>query len=142
MPKTYEVTRSIDAAQEDVWALLTDSAGYAGWNPAVISLDGPITLGGTLHLVSAVNPGRTFTPTVTEMDAPRRMVWSDGMPLGLFRGERTYTLAPGTSGGTDFRMTEAFTGPLAPLVGRAIPDMTESFEQFADGLKRAAEAPR
>ena len=37
-------------------------------------------------------------------------------------------------------MVEAFTGPLAGLITRAIPDLTESFELFADGLASAAEA--
>jgi hypothetical protein len=36
-------------------------------------------------------------------------------------------------------MTEAFRGPLAGLITKAIPDMTDSFRQFADGLKAAAE---
>ena len=37
-------------------------------------------------------------------------------------------------------MSEVYSGPLAGLIGRSIPDMTESFEEFADGLKEAAEA--
>jgi hypothetical protein len=72
------------------------------------------------------------------MEAPLRMVWSDGMPLGLFRGVRTYQLRP-FSAGTTFSMTEEFTGPLSNLIARSIPDLTESFNQFADGLKAAAE---
>lgn len=36
-------------------------------------------------------------------------------------------------------MTEEFTGPFTGLITKAIPDMTESFNQFADGLKAAAE---
>ena len=36
-------------------------------------------------------------------------------------------------------MTEEFTGPLSGLIARSIPDMTDSFNQFADGLKAAAE---
>lgn len=139
MPTSYEVSRTIDAPPERVWELLTDSDGYTDWNPAIVSLEGPIEVGGTLRLVSVVNPKRTFTPKVTAMDAPRRMVWADGMPLGLFRGERTYALTPAEGGATAFSMREAFTGLLAPMITRAIPDMTESFAQFADGLKRAAE---
>ncbi|MFN8124358.1 MAG: SRPBCC domain-containing protein [Thermoleophilia bacterium] len=142
MPRSYEVTRAIAASPEHVWALLTDDAGYATWNPAVISIKGPIAPGGRLSLVSSASPGRTFTPTVTAMEAPSRMVWSDAMPLGLFRGARTFTLAPAAGGTTDFHMREAFTGPLAPLISRAIPDLTESIERFADGLKAAAEASR
>jgi hypothetical protein len=38
-------------------------------------------------------------------------------------------------------MTEEYTGLLAGLFTKAIPDLTESFDLFADGLKVAAEAP-
>ena len=69
------------------------------------------------------------------------MVWSDGMPLGLFRGVRTFSLRELGDGGTAFLMQEVYSGALAGLITRAIPDLTESFAQFADGLKSAAEAP-
>ncbi len=135
----YHVSRSISAPIDRVWALLTESTTYDDWNPAVISIEGQIELGSTIALVSIVNPKRSFKLKVTEMEAPNRMVWSDGMPLGLFRGDRSYELVEnGTS--TVFSMTEEYTGLLAPLITKTIPDMTESFEQFADGLKAAAEA--
>lgn len=94
--------------------------------------------GGTIRLVSIASPQRTFSLTVTSMQAPVRMVWSDGMPWGLFRGVRTYQLDP-VSTGTAFTMTEEFSGPLAGLIARSIPDLTASFDQFADGLQAAAE---
>jgi hypothetical protein len=134
----YAVTKRIDAQPERIWTLLTDASGYAQWNPAIVSLDGAITLGGSIRLVSVVNPKRTFKLKVTHLEPPRLMIWADGMPLGLFKGVRTYTLTPqGTQ--TDFAMEEVFSGPLAPLITKAIPDLTDSFEQFAMGLKAAAE---
>lgn len=102
--------------------------------------EGPITEGGTISLVSTVNPKRTFRLEVTEMTAPTRMVWSDGMPLGLFKGVRTYQLIE-QGDSTEFSMTEEFSGLLSGHITKAIPDMTESFNQFANGLKAAAEAP-
>jgi hypothetical protein len=54
---------------------------------------------------------------------------------------RTFRLTV-SGGGTDFTMTEAFSGPLAGLITKMIPDMTESFQQYADGLKSAAEGAR
>jgi hypothetical protein len=68
------------------------------------------------------------------------MVWADGMPLGLFKGVRTYRLTPQVDGPTTFLMEEVFSGLLEPMISKSIPDMTESFELFADGLKRAAES--
>jgi uncharacterized protein YndB with AHSA1/START domain len=139
MSLSYKVQRTIQAAPERIWELLTDSTSYAAWNPTVVSLEGRIAAGETIKLVSTVNPKRTFSLKVTELDGPRRMVWSDGMPLGLFKGVRTYSLSP-TDAGSEFEMEEVYSGPLAPLITRAIPDLTDSFAQFADGLKAASEA--
>lgn len=137
---SYAVRRSINAPAQTIWTLLTDASGYTDWNPTIVSLDGAIEVGQRITLVSTVNPKRAFKLRVDEMTAPRRLVWSDGMPLGLFKGVRTYVLSPNDAGGTDFEMEEIYSGLLAPLITRSIPDMTESFEQIADGLKAAAEA--
>jgi hypothetical protein len=59
-------------------------------------------------------------------------------PFGLFKGERTY-LVEADGAGSVFSMTEVYTGPLAGLITKTIPDMTDSFDKFADGLKTAAE---
>jgi hypothetical protein len=68
------------------------------------------------------------------------MVWSGGMPLGLFRGVRTYSLTPGADGTTRFHVREEYTGPMLPLIWRSMPDLQPSFDEFAAGLKRRAEA--
>jgi hypothetical protein len=141
MTKRYSVTRSIQATPAVVWGLLTDASTYADWNPTIVSIQGPIGLNGTVSLVSTVNPKRTFKVKVDVMEPSRRLVWSDGMPLGLFKGERTFLLEP-SGGGTQFTMTEEYTGLMSGLIFKSIPDLTESFNQFADGLKSAAEAAR
>ena len=40
---------------------------------------------------------------------------SGGMPFGLFKGERTFTLTP-RSGAVEFAMREVFSGLLSPLI--------------------------
>ncbi len=139
--KHNTVRRTIDAPAETVWALLTDAAGYPGWNTAVIRITGTITAGTKIELVSIANPKRAFKLTVTSMTPPSDMVWSDGMPLGLFTGVRTFRLVP-NGNRTDFTMTEDFSGLLSGLICKSIPDLTDSFDQFADSLKAAAEARR
>jgi hypothetical protein len=67
------------------------------------------------------------------------MVFTGGMPLGLFKGVRTYTLEPGGAGGTAFKMREEYTGPLLGMIWKSIPDLGPSFQQFANGLKARAE---
>ncbi len=70
------------------------------------------------------------------------MAWTGGLPLGLFKGVRTFTLAPQGDDSTQFTLREEFSGPLLGLLSRSIPDMTATFEQFAAGLKRRAEQAR
>jgi hypothetical protein len=78
--------------------------------------------------------------SLTELGRPTRMVWTAGMPLGLFRGVRTFTLTAAGAASTRFAMREVYSGPLAPMITRAIPDLSESFALFADGLKATADA--
>jgi len=134
------VRRTINAEPQKIWDLLTDAASYADWNSAVIGIEGQIAQGETIKLKSIVNPDRTFKLKIDEVQAPTRMVWWDGMPLGLFKGVREYKLTPQDDGSTEFFMEEIYSGLMAPLITRSIPDMTDSFEKFGDSLKEAAEA--
>lgn len=138
---SYRVRREIAADADTIWALLTDAAGYPSWNPSVIGVEGRIAPGETIRLTSTLNPKRAFKLTVGDFSPPTRMTWSDGMPLGLFKGVRTFELVP-RDGVTAFSMEEVFSGLLAPLITKTIPDMTQSFEQFAVGLETAAESGR
>jgi len=139
---TYAARETINAPVETIRKLLTDASSYPEWNPTIVSLDGTIALGEKITLVSTVNPKRSFTLKITSLDAPRRMVWADGMPLGLFKGVRTYLLEPRGDGATDFSMEEVFSGILEPMISKSIPDMSDPFQQFAAGLKREAERSR
>lgn len=68
------------------------------------------------------------------------MMWYSSMPLGMFKGERTFTLTPISGNRTQFDVREQFTGWMLPIIGRTIPDLTETFEAHAQGLKQRAEA--
>jgi len=132
--KAFSVKISINAAPERIWKLLTDAPGYTRWNTTVENIEGKIALGEKVTVHAKINPGRAFPVKVTALDAPRRMVWTGGMPLGLFKGERVFTLDGG-----EFSMREEYTGLMAPLIGKSIPDLQPAFDDFARDLKRAAE---
>jgi hypothetical protein len=138
--KFYEAVAEIEAHPDVIWSILTDAPGYPTWDSGVIGVEGRIALGETIKVHSSANPGRTFPVKVAEFSPGQRMVWSGGMPLGLFKGVRTYTLSPGAGGVTKFTMREEYTGPLLPMVWRSIPDLDPSFQQFASGLKARAES--
>ncbi len=137
--KVYEAGASIEADPEVVWSILTDGAGLTTWDSGIEKFEGTIGKGGKIKLFSEASPGRAFPLKVTEMVANRRMVWEGGMPLGLFRGVRTYTLEPTEQGGTTFGMREEFTGLMLPLIWKSMPDLSASFTKFANGLKAEAE---
>ena len=138
--KVYSVSRTIEATPEAIWALLTDASGYPDWDPGMERLEGNIALGEQIKMYTKLNPGHTFPVKVTVFMPGQKMTWVGGMPMGLFRGERTFTLSPQADNTTEFTMREVFTGLLLPLIGSSIPDLTSSFEQFADGLKSQAES--
>jgi hypothetical protein len=136
--KSYDAAATIAAPPETVWAILTDAPAYAQWDSGVQKVDGRIAPGEKIKVVSEANPGRAFPVKVTQFEPGRSMVWSGGMPLGLFKGVRTFTLTP-EGGATRFTMREEYTGPLLPMIWRSMPDLGPSFEQFARGLKAKAE---
>ena len=138
--KSYEATSVIDAPPDRVWAVLVDAAGYPDWDSGVDKVDGRIAPGEKITVHAAVSKGRAFPVRVAEFEPGRRMVWTGGMPLGLFKGVRTFTLTP-QGASTGFTVREEYTGPLLPLIWRSMPDLGPSFSQFAAGLKQRAEAP-
>ena len=137
--KTFQAATSIEAPAERVWALLVDVARWPAWNTTVDKVDGHVVLGAAVTVHAKLSPGRAFPVKVAELDAPRRMVWRGGMPLGLFVGTRTFTIAPQSGGRVAFEMREEFKGLLAPLITKSIPDLQPAFEEFARCLKTAAE---
>lgn len=137
--KSYEAAATINASPEAIWAILTDAPGYAAWDSGVVGVEGTIAPGEKVKVTSKANPKRAFPVKVTKFEPGRSMTWAGGMPLGLFKGVRTFELSP-ADGATTFAMREEYTGPLLPLIWKSMPDLGSSFEQFARGLKEKAES--
>jgi hypothetical protein len=134
----FESASDIAAAPDAVWATLTDGASWPSWDSGVDGVDGAIAAGSTVTIRSKAAPGRAFPVKVATFEPPRTMVFSGGLPLGLFKGVRTYRLTP-TGAGTRFEMREEYSGPLLPVMWRSMPDLGPSFDQFAAGLKERVE---
>jgi len=126
----------IAAPIKKIWGLLSNARQLPSWNSTITSLDGEIALGNTLKLRVPISD-RTFSPRVTELDAPHRMVWSEGF-APMFRGVRSFTLAE-AAGGTRFEMLEVFSGLMLPMIRKSLPDFAPAFERYAADLKLAAE---
>lgn len=135
--ESYEASATINAPAATVWSILTDTQGLTRWGSGITKIEGAIQAGGKIKVFTEVSD-RAFPLNVVELTEPSRMVWQGGMPLGLFKGVRTFTLDD-NAGTTAFHMREEFTGLLLPLIWKSMPDLNPSFQKFASGLKAEAE---
>jgi hypothetical protein len=138
--KAFRVSISIRATPAAIWEILTDASKYTTWNTTVDKVEGRIAPREKLTVHTKISPGRAFPVKVTEFVAGQKMVWTGGMPLGLFNGERTFTLTPRSDGLVDFSMSEVYGGPLSSLIERSILNLQPAFDEFAVALKTRAEA--
>jgi hypothetical protein len=134
----FEASVDINAPADRIWSILTDAPAYPTWDSGVTQVEGRIADGETVTVQSEVAAGRAF-PVKVAMRPPNEMTWTGGMPLGLFTGVRTFRLARGEDGSTRVTMREEYSGPLAGLMSRSIPDLQPSFDRFVQGLKARAE---
>jgi hypothetical protein len=137
--KYYEASSRIAASPEAVWRVLVDGARWPAWDSGVDSVEGTIAPGHKLTIRAAGGGARAFPVKVVAFDSLRKLVFRGGMPLGLFRGIRTYTVNP-DGAGTRFRMREEYSGVLLPAIWKSIPDLGPSFHRFAAGLKARVES--
>lgn len=138
--KEFRSTVRIAAEPEVIWAILTDASQWTAWNPTVNKVEGTIAAGETVKVFAKISPDRAFAVKVSEFSPPSRMVWTGGMPLGLFKGQRVFALTKTEAGQTEFAMHEKFTGLMAPLITKSIPDLQPTFDEFSAALKAHAEA--
>jgi len=134
----FEGAATIDAPPDRVWAVLVDSAHWTDWDSGVDDVRGAIAPGAKIVIRATVAPGRAFPVRVTTFEPPRVLVFTGGMPLGLFRGVRTYTLTP-VGSGTKLTMREVYSGPMLGAIWKSMPDLSPSFAQFTGGLKARVE---
>ena len=134
----FETTRRIAASPEVIWPILTDAARLQDGTFSILKIEGEIAEGQVIKLWSEADPSRAFAIRVSDVAPPGRMVWSNGLPMGLFRGTRVFEVTPEGEGAV-FKMREQYTGLLAGFMFRMIPNLQPTFETFADGLQAAAE---
>ncbi len=136
--KLYSASTSINASPQTVWRILTDANGYPSWDLSMDRIEGRLAAGETVKFFTRLSP-QAFPVRVTVFEPNRRLVLTGGMPLGLFKSERTHTLTENRDGTTTFKTEEIFSGPLLPVFGKNIPDLSENFRNFVAALKKRAE---
>jgi len=133
----FEASIVINAPAEAIWDVLTDVKNFPEWEPNVTKVEGQAGLGQKITVHTKFSE-RAFPVTVSEFIPNSRMVWSSGMPLGLFKGARTFTLTP-NNGGIEVKTREEFSGILLPLFKGQIGDLQPTFDAFAQALKAKVE---
>ena len=136
--KTDSASINIKATPEKIWSIITDGPNYPAWDKSADRIEGRIESGGKVTAYTKLSP-RAFPVKVTTFEPGRKMVWTGGMPLGLFTGVRTFNLAPKGDGTVDFTIREDFSGPLLGMMQGSLPDMTQVFKDMVQGLKERAE---
>jgi uncharacterized protein YndB with AHSA1/START domain len=137
--KSYNATVNIKASPATIWGVLIAGNNYPNWDPGMDRVEGTIAPGERVKFFTKMSPDRAFPAKITTFEPGQKMILTGGMPLGLFKSERTHTLTPHADGTTTFATQEIFSGPLLPLFGGSIPDLTPVFENFAAGLKAQSE---
>lgn len=137
--KSFATKIVIRATQDVTWRILTNASDYPAWNSTVTKVDGIIAAGEKITVHAKISPGRAFPVKVSQFNAPTRMVWAGGMPLGLFQGVRTFDVRNAVAGTVEFSMREEYSGLLAGVITKSIPDLQPAFDEFAACLKARAE---
>lgn len=133
----FSIKKQLPVTPTQAWAVLTNAVKLASGPLGITRLEGEVRLGSKLKLWTEATGSRAFVLEVTKLEAGREMVWEGGMPLGLFKGVRRFALTP-SGEGTTFEMSETFSGLMAGLITKSIPDLNPSFEKFANGLGELA----
>ena len=128
----------IDAAPEEVWAVLVDLARHHEWNPFITDAQGEVEVGARLRVRLEPPGGRpvTLKPTVTVVEPARTFEWLGrlGIPH-LFDGRHRFELHRDGSA-TRVVQSETFGGILVPLLARMLRTKTlAGFEAMNTALR-------
>jgi hypothetical protein len=66
------------------------------------------------------------------------MIRTRGLPLGLLKRIRTFTLSP-QAGLTHLTVKEEISGPLVTLLGNTCPDTAQSLNDYVSAVSKRAE---
>ena len=140
--RTIETSIDIAAGPDTVWSILMDFPSYPEWNPFVVGITGPATIGEQLEVRLQPPGGKatTFRPRVTEVEEQRFFQWLGKVGFkGVFDGRHSFRINP-TEHGVRFEHSERFTGILSGLMMRMIGKRTEAgFVAMNEALKARAE---
>ncbi|MEU3529440.1 SRPBCC domain-containing protein [Streptomyces sp. NPDC038707] len=145
-PVQLSASIEIEAAPEQVWAVLTDLDAYPRWNPfiteAAVTSDDGLRPGATMrNRLEQNGETSTFTPTVLEVSAGRELRWLGKIGPGwIGDGEHRFVIE--RTGRDTVRLTqsEKFSGVAVPFAtGSLKNDTLPQFRAMNSALKERVE---
>ncbi|WP_176803356.1 SRPBCC family protein [Arthrobacter sp. ov407] len=135
--ESSEAEALILAGAGTVWDIITDAGNYPVWDSGVSEVSGVISAGGRIRVRTRDGGKRTFRLLVHQV--PGRLVtWSGGLPLGLLKVVRTFTVSDHT-GFTHLAVRETASGPLRSLVRKTLPGAEPALNGYVAAVKFRAE---
>ncbi|NJL55139.1 sulfatase-like hydrolase/transferase [bacterium] len=137
--RAYSSRVDIDAPAKQVWGVLTDFASYQSWNPLLSNVEGNLVVGGDLRVHTTFSPV-ALPATVKVANKPNHFEWEDHVPLNLLTPVFSVHLLPLSENRTRVVITESFTGPLLPVLGRLLDrQMRPRYEAMGAALVQRME---
>ena len=133
----FESEALINARASTVWEVITDAGNLTVWESGITAIDGELRNGGTIRIRTPGAGGHTLRLRVEQMPG-EVMTWTSGLPLGLLRRVRTFTLSP-RAGLTHLKVREEVSGLLAGLRGGIRPDTTRTLNDYCRAVTKRAE---
>lgn len=133
----FESEALIDARASTVWEVITDAGYLTVWESWITAIDGELRNGGTIRIKTTDGGGRILRFRVQQMPG-EVMTWTSGLPLGLLKRIRTFTLSP-RAGLTHLTVKEEVSGPLVRLLGNTRLDTTQTLSDYVGAVGKRAE---
>ena len=136
--RSVEAETLINARSSAVWDVITDARNFTVWESGITRIRGELRNGGTIRIRTHIGGERTFRLRVQQMPG-EVMTWTQGLPLGLLTGVRTFRLEP-LGGMTHLLVKEEFTGPLCGLLlWEFVSDTQQAFIDYVSAVRKRAE---
>lgn len=92
---------------------ITTFSAYPEWNPFIRQVEGALRVGEVLKFKVAKGGDETIETEaeLLRLETDKGLTWGGSAPLGLFRGEHSFTITP-QDGGVVVENREVFSGPL------------------------------
>lgn len=134
----------IDAPPSAVWAVLSDTAAHAEWNPFIRSIAGPLQIGGrlTVTIEPPDNAAMQIKPMVLVATENEELRWIGRLGFrGIFDGEHYFILEETDRGTTRFLHGENFSGMIVyPLMAFIGTSTEQGFNAMNAALKERVES--